>query len=488
MSVINRAHRLNGLFPLSYMGVIPVSPNNFVTNSRPPTANDSQNFYLGDVWLDDTTNTPPTADDIYMLVSLVGNTATWISFGSGDLETLTSNTGGVVSPTANNINVVGDGTTITGVGNPGTSTITFSTVGTGVINTLTGDSGGAVSPLAGNINVVGAGSISVVGNPGTHTLTITPSGAIATTYTANSGTATPALNNLNIFGNPTTILSTSASGSTVTTNLVNGTNGQLIIGGGANAAWANLTSSDASITITNGANSIDLKTSSAFDTFVVQTFTTSDTYTPTAGMEFCTIEVIGGGGGGGGIVATAVGQLVIADGGGGGGYARITVNAATIGVSQVVTVGGGGAGGAAGNNAGAAGGTTSVGAIVSATGGGGGAGSAITGFLFSGNTQGGTGIGGDINIQGGYNSIGFVITAPVQSCAGSGGGSSFYAATSGQETIRNGAPTSTGIKPGLNYGGGGSGAIAIGTGPAGDPATAGAAGAGGIVIITEFIK
>ena len=44
----------------------------------------------------------------------------------GPVETLTSNSGGAVGPTAGNINVVGDGVTLTGVGNPGTSTITFS--------------------------------------------------------------------------------------------------------------------------------------------------------------------------------------------------------------------------------------------------------------------------------------------------------------------------------------------------------------------------
>lgn len=41
------------------------------------------------------------------------------------------------------------------------------------IETLTGNTGGAVSPTANNINVVGAGAIVVTGNPGTSTLTIT---------------------------------------------------------------------------------------------------------------------------------------------------------------------------------------------------------------------------------------------------------------------------------------------------------------------------
>lgn len=46
------------------------------------------------------------------------------------------------------------------------------------IETITGNSGGAVGPDAGfNINLIGAGSVSVAGNPGTNTLTISVSGS-----------------------------------------------------------------------------------------------------------------------------------------------------------------------------------------------------------------------------------------------------------------------------------------------------------------------
>ena len=40
MAQRSRAQRLNGLFPLSYVGVIPVSPPNFIMDDRPPTVND----------------------------------------------------------------------------------------------------------------------------------------------------------------------------------------------------------------------------------------------------------------------------------------------------------------------------------------------------------------------------------------------------------------------------------------------------------------
>jgi len=42
------------------------------------------------------------------------------------IETLTGNTGGPIGPTGFNINVLGDGTTCTVSGNPGTSTLTVS--------------------------------------------------------------------------------------------------------------------------------------------------------------------------------------------------------------------------------------------------------------------------------------------------------------------------------------------------------------------------
>src|SRR6185437_13600625 len=40
------------------------------------------------------------------------------------------------------------------------------------VQTLTGNTGGPVPPTANNINIVGTGAVSVVGNPGTSTLTI----------------------------------------------------------------------------------------------------------------------------------------------------------------------------------------------------------------------------------------------------------------------------------------------------------------------------
>ncbi len=82
---LNINQRLNGLHSLSYMGDNAVQPPDFVTKARPPTANDSKNFALGDIWLDTTgyPGTVPAAENVWMLVALIGNQATWVNFAGG---------------------------------------------------------------------------------------------------------------------------------------------------------------------------------------------------------------------------------------------------------------------------------------------------------------------------------------------------------------------------------------------------------------------
>ena len=62
--------------------------------------------------------------------------------------------------------------------------------GTSVVSTLTGNSGGPVPPTASNINVVGTGSITVVGTPGTSTLTTELTGLTNHDVLVGAGTAT----------------------------------------------------------------------------------------------------------------------------------------------------------------------------------------------------------------------------------------------------------------------------------------------------------
>lgn len=171
MVVRKRSQRLNGLFPLSYTGVVPVSPVNFITELRQPTTQDVKNFYRGDLWLDVGTNNPPTSNDLYVLVDKEQNVATWVNFGggAGDLDTLTGDTGGPVSPLAQNIDVLGDANAgLTTVGNPGAHSITITTTsGNPFVQTLTGNTGGAIGPdPSGNIDITTAGTTVAVAGSG----------------------------------------------------------------------------------------------------------------------------------------------------------------------------------------------------------------------------------------------------------------------------------------------------------------------------------
>lgn len=104
------------------------------------------------------------------------------------------------------------------------------------VETLTGNSGGAVSPTLNNINTVGSGSITIVGNPGTSTLTTQLTGLTNHSLLVGAGTAT-------------------------ITNLGVATNGQLPIGStGADPVLATLTAGGG-ISISNGAGSITISSS-----------------------------------------------------------------------------------------------------------------------------------------------------------------------------------------------------------------------------------
>lgn len=198
---------------------------------------------------------------------------------------------------------------------------------------------------------------------------------------------------------------------------------------------------------------MSVSTSSGINTITRQVFTSSGTYTPSSGLVYAEIEVVGGGGAG----SDAGGGSHNGGGGGAGGYARKLVPAATIGASKSVTIGSGGLNSSASN-----GGTTSVGSIISATGGSTSASTPVGG-------QGGSGSGGDINIRGGSGGNGSGTTS--SNGAGGPGGNSYFGG-GGYST------SSTGTNGQTNSGGGGSG----GTGTTND----GGNGGSGIVIITEY--
>ena len=205
-----------------------------------------------------------------------------------------------------------------------------------------------------------------------------------------------------------------------------------------------------------------------------QVFTASGTYTPSVGMAYCLIEMVGGGGGGAGAPASGTGLVAVSSGGNAGTYSRLLTTAAVIGASMAVTVGAGGTAAAAGANAGHNGGASSVGTICTATGGTGGAtqGVATAASVIGSNGLSAVGV-GDISVPGGLGGPGIGMGSGFGNVGGNGGQSVLGGASVGQ--------TGSGSAPTANSGSGGAGAASV-AGVA-QPGTAGAAGR---VWIIEF--
>lgn len=88
------------------------------------------------------------------------------------VETIQGNTGGPVGPAPdNNINVVGDGATITVVGTPGDNTLTISAIATDATSFPT-NSGTAI-PVGGVLNIVGGKGMTTSGASNTVTVSST---------------------------------------------------------------------------------------------------------------------------------------------------------------------------------------------------------------------------------------------------------------------------------------------------------------------------
>lgn len=303
---------------------------------------------------------------------------------------------------------------------------------------LTGNTGGAVGPDGTlTINVIGDSSgIQFAGTPGTSTLTAT---------LANIPNSSLAHSSITLVA---------GTGISITTSPVS-------LGG--------------STTISTTASL------SAFNQVVITQFLTSGTYTPTAGMKYCIIELVGAGGGGGGSANTASGTNSSGNGGGAGGYARQAFAAATIGVSQTVTIGAGGAAGSNSGGNGGNGGTTSVGVLISATGGTGGTSNGVGDHSEGVGGVGGVGT-GTLSLTGMAGGAGYSynIATVVNFAQGGYGGSTVFGA-GGLTSIDSGGG---GVGTAGAKGGGGSGASSQG----GNSGVVGGAGGDGYVVITEFIS
>jgi hypothetical protein len=250
------AKRLTGINPLSYMGVEPYTPVPLFVRAVAPTANDAQNFNIGTIWLV-TGNSVP--EEVWMLVALVAGIATWVQLypgsGGGGASQFPCNVG-TANEAGGILNILGDGTfiTTTGVGN--TVTITLNNDFTTTYDT---DSGTA-TPAGGVLHVHGGSNINTSGAGNTVTISLDDNVTIPGTLTVD-GTTVLATNV--VIGGTVQIIPFAAGvvQSDATGHLFSnkGTDGQILIGSGAGApAWANITSMDGSVIVTDGANTIDL--------------------------------------------------------------------------------------------------------------------------------------------------------------------------------------------------------------------------------------
>lgn len=308
-----RYSKLGGQNSLSYLGVESVSPPPFIAVDRAPRNVDTfgpidDEFLIGTLWLD------TSVDDMWILSSLHNHVPDWVRLtevfdnvlqiesNAGTIYPLSSDgsvkvlgglaisTTAVVNTLSLNLNngangqlliaATGSDTTWATIASSatvnvtnGANTINIESVVAKAFDTLTGD-GGTATPVAGKIDIIGGINIdtSAIGDTITVLLADSPdiSGVLTLSLLAAEG-----------------VLKTNSVGTFSTSA---GTDGQILVAGGTTPTWMNIISGDASISITDGANSINLETSSAPG---LNTLTADDSNTAAASLG--KIDLVNGG-------------------------------------------------------------------------------------------------------------------------------------------------------------------------------------------------
>lgn len=342
-----------------------------------------------------------------------------------------------------------------------------------------------VPDALGAVSILGTGSVTAVGSLNTLTLQLTGltnhavlvgAGTATITKVGPSATAGQVFQSGGASADPSYSTATYPSTATGT--------GKILRADGTNwvpttATYPDTAGTSGNVLTSNGTNWVSqAPAASGFTTVVTQTFTASGTYTPTANMKYCIIECVGAGGGGGGVGVTTGGGAA-ASGGGAGSYAYVVASAATIGVSQTVTIGTAGTAGSSSGGSGGTGGDTSVGTIAIAVGGFGGTGSATSTAPFAtAGVQGRAPTTSQISARSASSFGGLVISSTT--ALGGNGSSTIFGGGGFGESWQSGAGQGP-LAGELGGGGGGAAKTNSGSGQAG------MAGGPGFVKITEFI-
>lgn len=146
--------------------------------------------------------------------------ATWVQFdhsgNTGILSLQTDDGAPAVEPNGSGVVGILGGTGIVTSGQDPDTDVTISLDGSIVGQTITGDSGGALSPTAGNWNILGGTGLDTSGAGSSLTINL-DGGVVTSQYDADTGSATPTAGVLNILGGNG--IATSASGNSVTTDM-----------------------------------------------------------------------------------------------------------------------------------------------------------------------------------------------------------------------------------------------------------------------------
>ncbi len=225
------------------MGVEPESPLDSTVQKRSPTVRDL-GFPIGTLWVQ------PSGPNVWMLLNTAKSIAEWVPLYPNNTQGTTDfpTDSGTAVEMNGVLNMFGDNVlTTSGAGN---------TVNIKLLNGMDGQVliGGGTKPLWANITSTDR-TVSITDGPNTINLEVMAAGV--TTVSTNSGDATPLNGSINLVG--ANVVGTSASGNTVTVRVIDADDGQVPIAAtSAATAYANITSMDASITVTDGANTIDL--------------------------------------------------------------------------------------------------------------------------------------------------------------------------------------------------------------------------------------